>query len=105
MLAPRAPAPAPAFRSSPSITAIGRRDALFPRPRVWYTLGGGREAHEEGRAPESLPADAARRGAILAARNAVLEMRRRGDIGDDAYFLLEEEFDWAELSATPRSES
>lgn len=62
------------------------------------------EAHEEGRAPESLPTDAARREAILAARNKVLEMRRNGDIGDDAYFLLEEEFDWAELSATPRAE-
>lgn len=63
------------------------------------------EAHEEGLASESLPADAARRSAILAARTEVLEMRRRGEIGDDAYFLLEEEFDWAELSATPRAES
>lgn len=31
-------------------------------------------------------------------------MRRSGEIGDDAYFLLEEEFDWAELSATPRAD-
>lgn len=62
------------------------------------------EAHEEGRAPESLPADAARRDAVLAARTKVLELRRSGEIGDDAYFLLEEEFDWAELSATPRDE-
>ncbi|MCJ2014526.1 cation:proton antiporter [Methylobacterium sp. J-076] len=63
------------------------------------------EAHEEGRAPESLPADAARRASILAARTKVLDMRRRGEIGDDAYFLLEEEFDWAELSATPRGDA
>ncbi|MFC6745665.1 cation:proton antiporter [Methylobacterium persicinum] len=63
------------------------------------------EAHEEGRAPESLPADAARRDAIIAARTKVLEMRRQGEIGDDAYFLLEEEFDWAELNATPRKDS
>lgn len=62
------------------------------------------EAHEEGRAPESLPADAARRDAVLAARTKVLELRRSGAIGDDAYFLLEEEFDWAELNATPRAE-
>ncbi|MET0367698.1 MAG: sodium:proton antiporter [Methylobacterium sp.] len=62
------------------------------------------EAHEEGRAPESLPADAARLNAILAARDKVMEMRRKGEIGDDAYFLLEEEFDWAELSATPRAD-
>ncbi|MFC6792539.1 cation:proton antiporter [Methylobacterium komagatae] len=61
------------------------------------------EAHEEGLAPESLPADASRLNAVLAARDKVMEMRRKGEIGDDAYFLLEEEFDWAELSATPRT--
>lgn len=63
------------------------------------------EAHDEGLAPESLPADAARRQAVEAARDAVLALRRQGRIGDDAYFLLEEEFDWAELSATPRAET
>ncbi len=63
------------------------------------------EEHEEGRAPESLPADAVRRRAIEAARDAVLSLRRRGRIGDDAYYLLEEEFDWAELSATPKAET
>ncbi|MCJ2072637.1 sodium:proton antiporter [Methylobacterium sp. J-030] len=63
------------------------------------------EEHEEGRAPESLPADAARRRAVEAARDAVLALRRSGRIGDDAYYLLEEEFDWAELSATPRAET
>jgi len=63
------------------------------------------EEHEEGRAPESLPADAARRRAVEAARDAVLGLRHRGRIGDDAYYLLEEEFDWAELSATPKAET
>ncbi|MEL6064023.1 MULTISPECIES: cation:proton antiporter [unclassified Methylobacterium] len=63
------------------------------------------EEHEEGRAPESLPADAARRRAVEAARDAVLTLRRGGRIGDDAYYLLEEEFDWAELSATPKAET
>ncbi|WP_342105579.1 sodium:proton antiporter [Methylobacterium sp. SI9] len=63
------------------------------------------EEHEEGRAPESLPADAARRRAVEAARDAVLALRHRGRIGDDAYYLLEEEFDWAELSATPKAET
>ncbi len=63
------------------------------------------EAHDEGLAPESLPADAARRRAVEAARDAVLALRRQGRIGDDAYYLLEEEFDWAELSATPRAET
>ena len=63
------------------------------------------EEHDEGRAPESLPADAARRRAVEAARDAVLSLRRRGRIGDDAYYVLEEEFDWAELSATPKAET
>lgn len=63
------------------------------------------EAHEHGLAPEGLPADAARRSAIEAARDRVLALRREGAIGDDAYYVLEEEFDWAELSATPRAET
>jgi len=61
--------------------------------------------HEQGLAPEALPADAARRRAVDAARDAVLALRKQGKIGDDAYYVLEEEFDWAELSATPRAET
>ncbi|TXM59571.1 MULTISPECIES: sodium:proton antiporter [Methylobacterium] len=63
------------------------------------------EAHEEGRAPESLPTDGPRRRAITAARDTVMRLRREGAIGDDAYFVLEEEFDWAELNATPKAET
>lgn len=59
---------------------------------------------EDGFASETLPADAARRGTIEAARDRVLALRRSGEIGDDAYYVLEEEFDWAELNATPRAE-
>ena len=62
------------------------------------------EAHDEGLAPASLPADALRRRAVEAARCTILDLRERGEIGDDAYFHLEEELDWAELSATPREE-
>ncbi|TXM92787.1 sodium:proton antiporter, partial [Methylobacterium sp. WL103] len=62
-------------------------------------------AHEEGRAPESLPTDGPRRRAITAARDTVMRLRREGAIGDDAYFVLEEEFDWAELNATPKAET
>ncbi|WP_407518692.1 Na+/H+ antiporter [Methylobacterium oryzisoli] len=58
----------------------------------------------EGRAPSALPADAPRRRAIRAAREAIHGLRQRGAIGDDAYSHLEEELDWAELSATPRDE-
>jgi monovalent cation/hydrogen antiporter len=63
------------------------------------------ERHDEGLAPESLPADAARRRAICAARDRVLRLRRDGRIGDDAYYRLEEEFDWAEMNVTPRAEA
>jgi CPA1 family monovalent cation:H+ antiporter len=46
-----------------------------------------------------LPADPLRRRAIAAARRSILAQRRSEDIGDDAFHRLEEEFDWAELSA------
>ena len=46
-----------------------------------------------------LPADPLRRRAIAAARRAILRLRESEEIGDDAFHRLEEEFDWAELSA------
>jgi CPA1 family monovalent cation:H+ antiporter len=45
------------------------------------------------------PLDLLRLRGIEAARRAAYELRRSGDIGDDAYHVLEEEFDWAEMSA------
>jgi Na+/H+ antiporter len=38
------------------------------------------------------------RGAILAARRAVLAMRANDEIGDDAFHQLEEELDWLEMA-------
>jgi CPA1 family monovalent cation:H+ antiporter len=46
-----------------------------------------------------LPADPLRRRAIAAARRSILALRQSEDIGDDAFHMLEEELDWAELSA------
>ena len=46
-----------------------------------------------------LPADPLRRRAIAAARRSLLGLRQTEAIGDDAFHQLEEEFDWAELSA------
>jgi Na+/H+ antiporter len=46
-----------------------------------------------------LPADPLRRRAIGAARRSILALRQSETIGDDAFHQLEEEFDWAELSA------
>jgi monovalent cation/hydrogen antiporter len=45
------------------------------------------------------PGNPIRRKAIAAARNRADALRRDGAIGDDAYHVLETEFDWAELSA------
>ena len=52
-----------------------------------------------GVASGELPADPLRRRAIHAARQSILKLRESEEIGDDAFHLLEEEFDWAELSA------
>jgi monovalent cation/hydrogen antiporter len=52
-----------------------------------------------GVSSSELPADPLRRRAIGAARRAILALRESEDIGDDAFHLLEEEFDWRELSA------
>ena len=53
----------------------------------------------KGRVMGELPADRLRRRAIGAARQAVHELRRDGTIGDAAFHRIEEEFDFAELSA------
>jgi monovalent cation/hydrogen antiporter len=62
------------------------------------------ERDPQGGVRSELPADPLRRRAIDAARRAVLDLRRDGTIGDDAFHRVEEEFDLAELSArTPTS--
>jgi CPA1 family monovalent cation:H+ antiporter len=38
------------------------------------------------------------RGAIRAARQAVLAMRAKDEIGDDAFHRMEEELDWLEMA-------
>jgi monovalent cation/hydrogen antiporter len=57
------------------------------------------ETDPKGRVFGELPADRLRRRAIDAARQAVLKLRQEGTIGDDAFHRVEEEFDFAELSA------
>jgi monovalent cation/hydrogen antiporter len=42
------------------------------------------------------------RGAIRAARQAVLTMRANDEIGDDAFHRIEEELDWLEMAGGPR---
>lgn len=56
----------------------------------------------EDQAPAGMPRGRERLAAIAAARSRIFELRRSSVIGDDAYHLLEEELDWAELSAQQR---
>jgi NhaP-type Na+/H+ or K+/H+ antiporter len=41
------------------------------------------------------------RGALQAARQAVLTMRANDEIGDDAFHRIEEELDWIEMAGVP----
>ena len=96
---PRAPAPSPIARRSRRSTAIHRRR---PRSCGWNTgrcccaPKATRRRHRLG----ELPADPLRRRAIAAARQRCLALRQSEEIGDDAFHLLEEELDRAELGAT-----
>lgn len=58
--------------------------------------------------PGANPGDAARdellRGALQAARQAVLAMRAKDEIGDDAFHQVEEELDWLEMAGGRREE-
>ena len=58
-----------------------------------------RAEEDGGVASGELPADPLRRRAIHAARQSILKLRQSEEIGDDAFHQLEEELDWAELSA------
>jgi hypothetical protein len=44
------------------------------------------------------------RGALEAARQAVLAMRANDEIGDDAFHHVEEELDWLEMAGGRKEE-
>ncbi|MBI3701985.1 MAG: sodium:proton antiporter [Afipia sp.] len=58
----------------------------------------------QGETRGEFAADPLRRRAIAVARRVTFEMRRSGEIGDDAYHRIEEELDFAELSASGPAE-
>jgi CPA1 family monovalent cation:H+ antiporter len=58
----------------------------------------------DGGALATLPIDDLRRRTVAAARDVVSKLRADGEIGDDAFHRLEEELDWAELSAGRRDD-
>jgi CPA1 family monovalent cation:H+ antiporter len=59
-----------------------------------------KSADENARAGEARPSDHTdlHRGAVQAARQAVIEMRANDEIGDDAFHQMEEELDWLEMA-------
>ncbi len=59
------------------------------------------EAADEGDGREELEGDALRAHVLDAKRRTLLGMLKSGEIGDDAYYQLEEELDRHELSLTP----
>jgi monovalent cation/hydrogen antiporter len=64
---------------------------------VSHLRAGGDEAGHEAQDHEQL-----HQRALDAARRTVFAMRETGEIGDDAYHRLEEEFDWLEMASGER---
>jgi CPA1 family monovalent cation:H+ antiporter len=75
----------------------GQRDqselATLVRRTYESRLAGTPGTESEGSAGEVL------RRAVEAERRRLVELRADGSIGDDAFHLVEEELDWAELNA------
>jgi CPA1 family monovalent cation:H+ antiporter len=67
-------------------------------------LGSAATDREEGEAIRATHTNLHRR-ALAAARQSVLDMRASDDIGEDAYHVLEEEFDWIEMGSGGREEA
>lgn len=67
-------------------------------------LGSAATDREEGEAIRTTHTDLHQR-ALGAARRIVLDMRATDDIGEDAFHVLEEEFDWIEMGSGARGEA
>lgn len=65
-------------------------------------LGAVRKVADDAEAPQGATEhDNLRLKAIAVQRQAIQRLRHEGEIGDEAYHRLQEEYDWAELSASP----
>ena len=58
----------------------------------------------DGKLPDRLSGDRLRRKAAAAAREMLMELRDKGEIGDAAFHQVEERLDWLEMSAGGQSE-
>ncbi len=84
------------------LDAIKDDDTLAAKPlRKEYSAAVELNTNEAPDAPvDEVPGGPLRRRAIDAARQRAFELRRDDVIGDDAYRVLIQELDWAELSAS-----
>jgi CPA1 family monovalent cation:H+ antiporter len=73
------------------------RSTLADAVREEFTMHLAREGREVHDARRSVHAEV-HRVALRAARQAILAMRTRDEIGDDAFHLMEEELDWLEMA-------
>jgi monovalent cation/hydrogen antiporter len=78
--------------------------AAAVREELRSSLAGFADASADERSP-STPHDRLRRRALSAARETVLALRQRGDIGDDAFHVVEEHLDHLEISGTTESDT
>ena len=85
-----------AVRDDASSGAVALREELARERRV-------AEEATEGDGRPTPPEKALRAKALVARRKRLLEMRRDGTIGDDAFHLIEEELDLADLAVATRT--
>ena len=86
-----------------SLAADESRVAETIRREFSAQLSPDREVSESREVARSAHGDI-RQAAIHAARHAVLEMRERDEIGDDAFHQVEEELDWLEMAGGTHSD-
>ena len=94
-----------ALRAGLKRLADGRRSpvAELARQELTALLADGRSTPNAGDTTRAAH-DELLRGALQAARQAVLAMRANDEIGDDAFHRMEEELDWLEMAGGRREE-
>jgi Na+/H+ antiporter len=91
---------------SAGIEALDNQDDPFVNAvRVEYKLAHTLSVSDHEPMKFQTPYDVARFLALAAQRDRLHELRRHNKIDDDSYHFLEQELDWAELSARPAGDS
>jgi len=92
------------LRAAEAALAVLQREADGAAPSLLAEYEGRRRLWSSPDDPD--PADAEHHAhrslALRVERRTVLELRRRGEIGEDAFHVVEEELDWAEMDLARR---